>query len=1094
MRRTEAHRDRGGALGPRRTLAAFLLSAALCLPAPLPAQQADDTPADRVLALTAEGMGQLLHGNINLARPSLEQARELALDESLPVGVRAFPDLGFAQMAYLEGDWPAVARHAERFEDVLLQVGFGDHPYRNEAVILRGVAAQELGDSATALALLRGAVETAATLPDDEPAEELARFYLGLAATLADAPDAAALRAAFLDFWGDRGWVSRAQSHMLRYPGLALDLPLPGSWADRDLSEDEVLDLADAGLDLAEAGYRTAGYRLLERANDVTYNGDYPLLTDHYPNLAFARYHYILENWSELQRFAASVASALDREESENHPYRIEATIFQGVALYENGRTGEAEVLLRGAMTDSAGIEEMADLHELAHYYLSRAATANDTPDASQLRESFMAGFTGENLVTNGQALFLFYLSLNAAIRADEDPVALVEQSTQLIELADTVEGIDPVYRSFYRGNHGRLLYEARLYDEARAFFEERRDFLAGRDLFGSDYAVNAVRLGNALARTEGVDPARDAMLDDLALLREHGQSEDWAVADVLGQIAYTYRWQNDEATAQDYLRQAYAELRRSRRVTDDRVKFYAALIDPEDPGMAGFPLAAELGRVDETAYELKSSGEDTIRMFLEGNYAGLERLLDAYAREGKDQSPEYLVNLATYKAMVGDYEESQEALAEARRKARTSLGSAIAANAPVFDLVELIAKVWGTVHLADKAEGAIARLAAREDTLSPGQLSLYLAFRALSKYQSGHEAGLRADIQRWMEAQPDERAAPPDVLEQWAYALMCEMIYVQFGAEEGDLWMDRMLGWIAMARGGELSLVRDTMELTRTFSSPTLFTSDLATSQMSGLASAILDQIPADHMLGAATQFNVANAFWNRNMFDEALYWMQRATDTWRANPYHRRDTLSFLVSRQASLMMQNGQADVAATLAREAYDMVDIHEARGDLIAGVIMTYAYAVRMRNSNAEMGGAILKRHIEDEAFMRRIPPRDTAQLHQSYADMLANYAPLDEVLHQLDLAEAALPDDNLDWRPDLSQIAFTRAIAIYWSEDHVNAWREIQRANDIKAAWRRDTIGDGDGEDVSAVDVQNRAAWEALIGWDYAQTLPPDTR
>lgn len=1097
---------RDGGLGPRRVVAALLLSVAMILPVPTLAQdqskaqaQAQDqnsgSKSDKLLELTSQAIGYLLKNEVLRAREPLEQAIAMAADETLPPMARRFPDLPQAQLAYREARWDDVLNFATSFEEAMRDVGFTNHAFRIEATILRAVALYEKGDATTAIPLLRQSLIDSAPLPDDQAQEELARYYLALAATRIAAPDAAELRAAFLNDFNDLGLVSLAQSHFLRYPDLTLGQTLADGYATRKLTKDEIFELCDAGLDLAEAGEMDAAFALIGRANDYTHEAEFDLLTEFYPALAFARYYYIKEDWSEMQRFAAATASVLDRDETNDHPYRIEATVLQGVALFESGRTSEAEVVLRGAMQDSNDNDEIIDLNELAHYFLARAATVNTSTDASGLREGFMARFSGDYLVTQSQALFLMYMSLNAAVSAGEPPEQLITQSEQLLELVDQTDGIEPVYRSFYRGNHGKMLYEAKRFREARVFFEERRAYLTSVNNIGSDYAVNETRLGSAIANTDGIDAARASMLAAVDLLRENGTVSDWALSDLLGQIAFTYRWQKNEAKTQEYFRAAYLELRKARRVTDKKVKFYADLIDPDDPGMAGFALAAELGAIDTASFALTSGGENAIRMFLEGNYAGLERLLAAYAKDGKDgkdETPDYLVNLAIYKAMLGAYDESQSALNDARRIARTSLGNAIPANAPIFDLIDLISKTWGTTHLADKVGGAIARLQARETTLPQGQLSLYLALRVMAKFQSGEDAGIRADIRRWMEAQPAERSTPPDILEQWAYALMGEVIYTYMGPEEGEEWTSRMTGWIEMDHQFDLSLVRDTMRFSYLLSSPTLYSADGALSEMSGLASVILDQMPRDHGIAAATQFNLANAFWSRNRFQEALTWMQAATDSWRANPYHRKDTLAYLISRQANLMLQDNQADVAATLAREAYDMIDLFEARADLAAGVVMTYAYALRMRNDNAEMGGAILKKHIEDAAFMKRLPPRDAIYMHQTYADMLANYAELPVVLEQLDLAEAALPDDNLDWRRDLSQIAMTRAIAIYWNKDYPDAWAAMTRANDIRSEWQRDTIRAGDGDDINAVEAHNRAAWEAIIGWDYAQSLPPD--
>lgn len=871
---------------------------------------------------------------------------------------------------------------------------------------------------------------------------------------------------------------------------LALAPPLAAQQAatTEAITADEVLELSDHGLDLAEAGDMDTAYTVLHRANLTTIEHDYPVLVSHYPNLAFARYHYMTGNWSEVERYASSVASALDSPEHDNHPWRIEATIFHGIAAWERNRAGEAEVLLRGAMADAGADPDMRDLEELAHYFLALAATRNEATDASALRESFLARATALELVTPAQALQVLNLSLQAAIAADEEPEQLVTLSEQLIGLADTVEGVDPFYRSYYRGNHGKLLYNLRRYDEALPFFEERDAFLRENDTINADIAINAVWLANALTRSRGTEEGEAFLLPLAEGFRADNRIPSWAMADIEAQLGFYARWLDDESLAQERFRRAYATVRRDARVTDARVAQIAALVDPADPGVAGWAFAGEFG-AEADDLPLSPDGVEVIRRFLSGDWLSLETRLDAYRTAGRDRSPEYLVNLALYQAMVGRYEAAQTSLDEARRKARTTLGSDISANAPIFDFVDLISKVWGTTHLADRADGAIARLQAREATLPQEQLSLYLALRALSRYQSGADEGIRADIQRWLDAQPATAPdAPLGVIDQFAASIMVEMLYTYMGPEVAEGWMEAILPRFAASE--PLSLAVDSLRLARVVYAPSLAFSDRSLPEMSALVAGLLDQVPQDHSLAAAAQFNVSNAFTTRNRPEEALRWMRAATESWRRNPYHRKDTLAYLVSQQAWLMNLLGETSVAATLAKEAYDMIDPLTARSDLATGVIQTYAWALSAR-SNQQRGGEIFRRHIEDAAFMRRLKPMDRVRFHAAYADTLVNYGELPEILEQLDLALAAVPEEGVfDWRSDISAITFTRAIANYWNGRMPEAWADMTRSNDVKAEWRRDTISDGEGEALNAQDIGRRAVWEAIMGWDYARTLP----
>ena len=287
----------------------------------------------------------------------------------------------------------------------------------------------------------------------------------------------------------------------------------------------------------------------------------------------------------------------------------------------------------------------------------------------------------------------------------------------------------------------------------------------------------------------------------------------------------------------------------------------------------------------------------------------------------------------------------------------------------------------------------------------------------------------------------------------------------------------------------GKLQLARDYLRSVYFLNSKDAIYDEEALTELGLLEREIALHVPEYHSMSSAAQFGIANALRWRGRNAEALDWMHRATESLRGNPYHPVDTLAFLLSEQAMLLSLTGDHAVAATMAKEAYDMVDLMTSRQDLVAGVVETYAYTVWQRTGNAARAAAIYKRHVEDAAYFARLEPMHKVSLLRSYADSVSD-VDLDLARDLLARAEAHLPDDFHDWRNDRSAILWSLAIAEFYHKDHASAFEHMRASNEMVKAWTDDQIANGAVSEIGADNAHSRAAWEAVIGWDYAQTLP----
>jgi hypothetical protein len=140
----------------------------------------------------------------------------------------------------------------------------------------------------------------------------------------------------------------------------------------------------------------------------------------------------------------------------------------------------------------------------------------------------------------------------------------------------------------------------------------------------------------------------------------------------------------------------------------------------------------------------------------------------------------------------------------------------------------------------------------------------------------------------------------------------------------------------------GTMVLSRDYLRMVDFLAGESAIFDEDALTELGVLLRDIALRVPEDHGMLSAAQYGLALAMRWRGRLPESLSWLQQATATLRSNPWHARDTLAYLIAEMALVHAQTDSIPLAASLAKEAYDMIDLKTARQDLAAAVVETYA--------------------------------------------------------------------------------------------------------------------------------------------------------
>ncbi|MCR8724201.1 hypothetical protein [Frigidibacter sp. ROC022] len=866
----------------------------------------------------------------------------------------------------------------------------------------------------------------------------------------------------------------RAQDQGMNAPAPAA---APPSEAGRP-SPEQVLALVAEGEALLAAGDLPGAEAKLREANDATFLFTYSdPLVKFYPNLAFARFYRRTGDWRQMVRYAASVASALETAGLGTHPYRIEALLYQGAALYEIERRVEAEPLLRSAFGETRDRPEMAGLHELATYYLARVLSDLKAPDAAEIRNHLfdLEGST----VTIAQVAAVVYEGVLALRRAGADPDRLARQMAGLVEALEDSPGFDPLELARYRSYLGLLLSNAYRDEEALELFRQVHRTLTEAGAYDSAYYWNVQRLAMETRILGDPEAARRLLQSELAALKERGAGPFFAAV-YLGNLGEFSEVLGEPAVAQRYYREAYAELRKMYPASHKQVREMRDRIDRSAEDILAFSFAGELGVVQGLDYSARADASDTLRMFLQGDFVALELAQDeARAATGDNALSE--LNRAMLLGLSGTYDGAMEALAQARRLAVIDPGT-LSPQAPILDLTEALALLWGSGHDLARAPGVLALAGAKAGLMSDAERSLYLALELCAAYQAqAPQAEVLAALGRWQA----EAGPQPGPLGMMARLLVLEAAGPVAETEAMRALLD---GLQAEARTSGMHLAGSLAEMLYLTSVGYEIANETTVPRLTLLEHDLSLGLPEHHLMLVAARIGLSNALDWRDRTLDSLDWLRRASEDLRLNPFHAPDHLAFLLAQQANIFASQGDVAIGATLAQQAYQGLDPARDRPGFAVAVIRAYAGLRWEQSGDPALAEEVYRRHVEDAAFLARLGPQDRARLLQDYAETIWDIDyPAAEALFVR--AAAALAEaETLDSRSQQSSILFSRAIAAYFNGHAAAAWRAMTEANDLRRTWARDQIAAGAVAAIGGSD-RNRAAWEAAIGWDYAQSL-----
>lgn len=851
----------------------------------------------------------------------------------------------------------------------------------------------------------------------------------------------------------------------------------------------EVIDGIDRGIRMVRRGELDEAIKLLDGLNDVTFEASYPTLAHHYPNLGQATYYYFKRDWREVIRFASSVATGLVADGYPDHPYRVRASALQGAALRNQGRELEAEVILRNVVDTARDRPELFETYGLALYHLAMIASDLDLEDEDELTAEFQRNWSSDWPVTLEQALILEYRDINEDELRDDDLARAIRRARNLVAATEAAEDMPLRRLAGFRGYLGLLLAQDGDFDTAIDYLRKEYDYYREAGITGLDLTNNIVFTGLVLRYGESLQAGYQWFEDEVALARQTGTPPHDIARFLLEQAEIAEALQlTDEA--QRLYRETYAEVRRVERANHELAQRARQSIDLNHPGMADFAFAPELGAIDAIKFDLAPDGKDVVRLFFEGNYLALDALLARYRDEGKADSLAYRINRALYLSLIGSYDAGLSELTEARRASRTTLGHDIPANALIFDMIEVIAKVWGTGHEPDTAGSALDRLRARTETMRPDELSMYRALKAFYHFRRDEMTEMRPILEDWFaEYDPEREKGMWDI---YAATVIMEMAFGFMAEDQNIQLMQDTMGVLDSYPG--MSLARDYLRLVRTMNSRKGVFSDEALVELGTLVTSIGQSVPDGHSFLSSTQFALANAHGWRGNNEESLFWLRKCVETMRATPYHRRDEVAYILARQADLLRLMGQTNEAHLLAQEALASVDPLTARPNLIGELFRVTAQALYARTNNAEKATDFLNTVLEDPAIFNRIMPLDRVVLLRIKADMQANFAELPDILATLDAAEAEMDAPEVDWRLERSNVLWSRAIANYWNEAPEQGFTAMMESNNIYTDWLDSIRAAAGASGIDPSGFRERADWEALMAWDYSQTLPPETQ
>jgi len=834
----------------------------------------------------------------------------------------------------------------------------------------------------------------------------------------------------------------------------------------------------------------------LNRASDIVNAGGFAGTVDFYqPSLNFARLFYRQKKWDLVARFAGFAAAGMGQAPLKATKERVIAEGYFAEALIKLKRDSEAEAVYESALSGLAVFEGDDGRQRFAASILYETAKLKSRlkrAEAAELRERVFALYLSDGKIWDREYAYLRYQDISARRAATglSERGVLLAPARQFLGFLDRdgvkVQSADQLtYRAFLC----KVFAETKARETALGLCEEVDGAYADAEKFGRAYYRNAHSLVSTLILMKRYDDAKTRIDAYSERARRDGYAGWHELANLHSARGFLLRRRGETSAAQQNYRTAYFMFRKIYPANHPRVLRERRKIDTEDAGFGGFLLAHEFGGNggNGTAFAPDPRGDGAVMWVFSGQGVELD---SALAAATKEESAALWLNRAAAAALLGRFDEVETTLAQARRLARRG-NADIAANSPWFDLVEGVARLWSTDHTRAKARGVLDRLSRRED-LDATAAGMLDVLKLLHLSAQGKDA-LRRQATRQMAAQWQAAPEPNGwdlfaAITLWGFAqdVLDPDPLAQLGARISAL----------IERPGSANVAQMLFEY-QPFAmgtSEVLSLSGLA--RMEALVHQLQQAFPERHIIQTVVLSQYSAVLRRLGRLGEAANVAEAAAGSYRDLPYHQTNELSFLISQQANIAFEQWlsegdakQADIAVSLARTAYDMMDQDKARWDLSLDVTITY---MRVLNNWGEHSAAdrIAKRHAPD---INDLPP---GSYHRAIL-FLVEQAEIAVALGQIEAARAAfvravsmIPDKTLVDQDFRAGIEYNRGI-FEWNEGDLGlGFGLVAQSNTIfqrvsaeraRRATTGQIIDDGQG--------RRRVADEAFMGWEYALAL-----
>lgn len=841
------------------------------------------------------------------------------------------------------------------------------------------------------------------------------------------------------------------------------------------LTEADVQTRVEIARAQIEAGDIDMAETVLRPLYDEVYDSrDLPPRVAYAPLLGLAYVAYARENWAEVERYAGLVANGLSIEENVVSDDMRRARALQGAGLYHLGQAPAADQLLREALNDWPEGTLPEEL-QLALYVLARVASDERLSDEREMRNYALTFWRPGGLVPEADVLHLMFLDIVYGVRSGEPSQELELRMDDLRTRAGTIPNIAEGQVMHYRGYHGYLLARVGRFDRALSHLQAYHDYLRDNGRIGRDLWENTLFLGSVLGRVRGPDTSI-RFFEARAPEAEAAGASDWYLAQYSREMGHAAAALGDAGRAQDYYRAAYAIARRSYRTNAGLVVSLRAFIDTADPGMIGYAFAAELGALQAATFAPEPFGEEVLRLVLNGLYPVLPDLVAGSDADGTALQ----LNLALGHALTGQIDAALAALDRAEAQALFADSPDVPGRA---DLVEAMARIWGST--SDVAAGgvALARLGAVAGALPPALQRMTRALEAQLAYHAKDQEGMQAALLAF-----DDVAGDPGQFLLWdlfAAAVLQEVLWDLL--PEAEARYASLKARLAMQGG--LSVLNDHLEVMRYQASNRAFHDPGAVAALSGIATRLAEDLPAGHALRLIARFTLSSAFYWRGDLEAAFDWAGRAAEEARATRWAPPGVLALILSRQSDLARALGRNEVAATLAQQGFALLQDAERPGEFGAAVLESHARAVWAFTGDARRVDVLLDEALAVPEFTLALAPVDRVALLTLRAEAQAGFAPPETVLNTLDHALEVMDGQARDWQRDRSRVLWTRARVQHKARDRAGAFADMVASNRLYHKWRTTLGQDVDGADPEPRVWRDRAVWEAATGWQLSQSM-----